>query len=203
MVEARRPPGSAGVTLLTLRGKPARHMIRLLGRFEVLPMAGVALRRRAGELTADVALGAVQASVSAGQRKPRGGVIEVLEIAKPPMSRRMALQAVSIESCRDVIGVVGCLKLGQMTIHALRGCSDESQTALWLQCVALLAVEREMSAGQGEAGHPMGTHVVAAINEVCRRMALCAVDTELSTMDVAMTGHAVVRDLPELEREVT
>jgi len=71
MVEGRAGPGDGGVAGRTCRWETSREMIRIRCACELRLMAGVAILRCTGEDVVDVAAGAGDADVRAGQREGR------------------------------------------------------------------------------------------------------------------------------------
>lgn len=76
VVENRAEPVGGGVTERAILGESRGDVIRIGGLVEVGEMTPLALRRRIGELTVQMALRAGQSKVVAGERESHRGVIE-------------------------------------------------------------------------------------------------------------------------------
>ena len=100
-----------------------------------------------GVVAIHVALGALQGSVRAGQRKSGGRMVEG---AAPPVGRGMALIAGLGESRRNVIRIGGGLEILQVTLNA--GATGQ---VISIVHVALRAGERSMRAGESKSGGRM------------------------------------------------
>jgi hypothetical protein len=76
MVECRARPGGRRVASLARSRKPRRQVIRIRRALIVRLVAGVAIRGRARVFAPNVATGARNIHVRAGEREARLGVIE-------------------------------------------------------------------------------------------------------------------------------
>jgi hypothetical protein len=119
VIEGRARPGRRVMALLAGLREARRHVIRVGGALEIGQVAADARRIRGGQVVVviDVAMGALQGRVRAGQREAGGRVIEG---RARPGRRVMALLAGLREARRHVIRVGGALEIGQVAADARR-----------------------------------------------------------------------------------
>ena len=67
MIEYGAEPGRSVVAGGAIRGESCLDVVGIAGRFEILGVAGVAIRRSAFEFSADVTCGAFERDVSSGE----------------------------------------------------------------------------------------------------------------------------------------
>ena len=84
------------------------EVVRRRNLIEVLPVASVAIGRRAGELAVDMALHAVGRPVGPGQREVR---LLMVESRRFPADRRMALHAVVVELTLQMARLLNLLEV--------------------------------------------------------------------------------------------
>lgn len=118
-----------------------------IGRaLKVLHMAGNTVRRRAGELAVDVALGAGDGDVRSGQRKL--GKRIVIESCGLPGRSGVATLASLRKSSLHVVRTCRLLEIGKVASHASGGCPRELAAD-----VTGGAIEWNVCSGEREAGH--------------------------------------------------
>ena len=146
VIESRICPRSCSVTGGTSGRYSGLHVIRIGGALKIFHVTGGAVCRSAGILSVHVTLGTGHRDVRTGQRKLGKGV--VIESRRLPGGRGVAALACLRESSLHVIRVCRLLEIGKVTADASRGCTRELASDM-----AGGAVQRNVGAGQGEAGH--------------------------------------------------
>jgi len=117
VIETRRRPRGRAVAFRAGEAEGRRGMDRVGGAGEIVVMAGIAIRRRAGVSLA-MAVQTVQACMSAGQRKVAQIMVEAGVI---PGGGAMAHFAGIRVVFRDVVGIRGSFKILLMAGVAERG----------------------------------------------------------------------------------
>ncbi len=107
MVKGSRRPGILGVAGHAVMGKIIAHMIGIRRGFEILPVAGIAIRSDIG-VTAGVAFLAIQGFVRPLQRKIR---LAMVKGGRRPVVLRVAGHAIVGEIPRLMVGVLDGRKL--------------------------------------------------------------------------------------------
>ena len=110
VIERRRLPGCGGVAgFASLRESPA-HVVRVRGSLEIFQVTRHAGRAGQVVVVVDVAIGALprRNRMRAGQHKIYRGVIET---GRLPTRSSVALQAIRGEVGRDVVRILGRLKI--------------------------------------------------------------------------------------------
>lgn len=116
VVECRARPVGRGVALLTSLRESGLNVVRIRSAVEVLNMTRSAISRRSHELAVDMALGAADIHVAAGERElGKGGVIEGRRI---PSAAVVASLTGSGESGLRVRRIVGLVEVGQVAADA-------------------------------------------------------------------------------------
>lgn len=103
VIEARRLPGRRVVALLAGLRNPQCHVVRIAGSLKICQVASDAGRRRSLVFPTDVAGGAVQGRVHAGQREIRWRP-GMVEFRSQPGVDRVALFALDGKTSGHVIG---------------------------------------------------------------------------------------------------
>lgn len=143
MIERCRLPGRGGVAHFALLRNARSQMVRAGRTLVVLQVAGDACRGRQVEISAGMALVALQLRMPARERKPDRIVVETRRL---PGRRRMALLAGLRKAESQVVGIARLLEIRQVAAHACR------RRALVLPPrMASGAVQRRVHSGQGEA----------------------------------------------------
>ena len=122
VIENRSRPGDGGVACNAGGGKASADMVWIRRGIELRHVAGGAIRRSAGELSIDVALGASNGIMSTREREGR---LTVIKHGSCPGNRRMARGAGGREACLDVAWI-GCpVELGHMARSTVRRSAGE------------------------------------------------------------------------------
>lgn len=145
MVEDCTRPGGRVVAALTGGGESGRHMIRIRRALIIHLVAGIAVCRRTREHVVDVATGAGNVDVRAGQRE-RGVV--VVERSARPTRRVVADGTVGRKSSRRVTRVIGVLVVGLVATEASRVGAGQAEVVVHM---ALLALQRGVRTGEWKA----------------------------------------------------
>ena len=174
VIETCVEPAGRIVALLASLREAAGHMVGIGGALEVRQVAAHALRWRAGEVAAPMALRALHSRVRSGQRECS---LVVIERRRQPRFGVMTTGAILRESRRPVIWICGRVESRQMASYAAGGRGGE-----FVVRVTLRAVQPGVRAGEGEAGefrmielrsHPSlhGVALLAVGGEIERRVA--------------------------------
>ena len=166
MIERGRLPGGSAVANRAVGGKSARRMIRIGRSVVVLHVARRA--RRARQISAGMAIAALQLGVRAGERKSNGVVIEISGL---PCRCIMAILASLRKPKPDVVGVGCFLKVRHVTTDAIR-----RRALVPASQVAGRAVQTGVGSRQSEAGHFQ--MVERGAKPGCNRVALLATGRE-------------------------
>ena len=169
VIEGGAGPRRRAVALLAGLRESGTDVVGIRGALEVLQVTAHAGRVCAGEVVVSihVALRALHAGVRAGQREPRGRVIEG---GAGPRGRAVALLASLREAGLHMVRIRGALEIFQVAADAGRVCAGQVVVAIH---VALRALHAGVRARQREAGrrviksrtHPGGGAV--ALRQVC------------------------------------
>ena len=127
-------------------------MVRIRGAVVLRQMARIAVLGRAGEVSTRVALTALQATMSARQRKLR---FRVIEDRPGPGGRRMTLGAISREPGLLMVGIGRAVVHRNMAGAAIRRCVSEGAVRMTLRtlhgCVRAGQRERRFRVVKGRA----------------------------------------------------
>lgn len=123
VVERRAGPGACGVAVLAGPREAGRQVIGIRDCVVSRSVAGVAVRRRAGETAIHVAVRARDGSVFAGEREPRPVMIPRCRL---PRRRAVAGFTGCWETRAGMVGACCLLELSQMAAGAGRGRASES-----------------------------------------------------------------------------
>ena len=124
---------------------PSLHVVGIRCALKVLHVAGNTVRRSAGKLAVDVALGAGDGNVRSSQGKLGKGI--VIEGCRLPARSGVATLASLGESRLQVVGISRPLEIGKVTSHASRGRTSELAAD-----VTSGAIQWNVRSGQREAG---------------------------------------------------
>ena len=181
MIETGVQPGRGGVAHRTVLREPSLRMIRICRAVVVLGVAAETGRRCARELSADMAGGAFQCGVHAGEGE--AGELQVIELRTEPGIHGVTHLAGGRKVHRTVIEVWDGVLLGVARV-AIRAESDKLPGSGVR--VAILALQGRVGAYQREAIlvilDRLQVHLPAF-----HRVARFAIGAELSAMKVGMT----------------
>ena len=122
VVERRGRPGRGHVADFAGCRNPRSRVVRSIGLLEIRYVATGALRRRGGEVAADVAQLALHRGMRAGQREWR---LRVIERGWLPGCSRMAESAILRVARSDVVRAVRLLEVGEVAADASDRCVGE------------------------------------------------------------------------------
>jgi len=144
VVELGVLPIDRGVALTAIGGQARGAVVGICRRVELVDMAPIASRGRAGETPADVAGITGNSYVSAGERKLRNVVVELGVV---PIDCPMAHRTVLRETGGRVRRIIGCIEILYVAAEAIRRSPLEASAN-----VARRAIQARMRASQDESG---------------------------------------------------
>jgi len=199
VIEGCRGPGDSGVALGAVRREIGGDVIRIGGALEVFQVARNAIGAGQVVVVVDMAVDALARwnSVSAGEHKP-GGV--VIELGVKPVVGGVAGLAGGGELGADVVRIYGRLKVGGVARVALSG--EPHELAAGRAFVAGVTIDGGVGTGEREA-------IVVLLNVFDRNLpsadgvARFAVGPELALVNVGVAILATLSDVGEDHLHVT
>ena len=200
-----------GLAVIERRGNPCRRCVAGLALLrnaclnvgwvrrgvEILGMAAVAIRRRALESSADVARGALERRVRAGESEP--GELEMVELGVEPGVRAVARFAGRGEVERLVVRIHGFLEIRVVARKA--GGLKTGELANGLSLVAIGAFQHRVRAEKRKPirvlPHPVGANVPAL-----HRVTPLAIRAELAAVNIGVAIRAARAHIREYEIRV-
>jgi hypothetical protein len=197
MVECGGNPRGRVVAGLALMRKTGLRVIGIRGAVEVGHMAAIAIRRRALELSSDVASGAFERGVRAGERK--AGHFQVIELRVIPGVEAVARLASARKIQRLVIGIGRLLEIAGVAGNT--GGRKSRELAHRLALVAIGALQRGVRSEQREAVL-VRLDLLRVQVPTIHGVALFAPVAELAAMNIGVAVGAVHADVFEHEADV-
>lgn len=186
VIEAGRLPGVSRVTLLAVLRESRRNVVRICSLLVIGQVAAHTIGGRAFIFAADVARGAVQRGVHAGQSE--AGELQVIEARAEPRVHGVAQLATGAEAGCHVAGTSSPLERLRVAGVALgRHRGEVAQSTIF---VTRGAVQRRVGSHQREP-------IVVVLNRFNRyvpaihRVTLFASCTHLGAMDIGMAVGAL------------
>lgn len=186
MVERGGNPGGSRVASLALLRKTSLSVIWVCGAVVIVGMAAVAIRGRASKLSVEMAGGAGQRGMRAGEGET--GKFKVVELGVKPGVHAVAGFAGRGKIQRLVVGIEGLLKVGVMAGNAAGWQSHE--LADGFAFVAINAIQHGMGAEEREA---IGVifYLLPKRLPAFDRVALRAIGAELAAVNVGVAIRAL------------
>lgn len=160
VVESCPQPLFCVVTGGAVLRESCQYMVRILCAVEIGQVAGNAIACRQGEIAVGVTAPAVDANVSARERKGGDAVIERRAL---PIRGVVARRTIGRKLALDVIGI-----FARVEIHAVTRIAVHRRTRVSAIGVTGIALEGRVGARQGELGE-------SAVVELCSLPAVCCV----------------------------